>query len=186
MFHCHIKPFCGYFQEYSRDILVDKRLNRRDFLNLLTLLPLLQIQRRARAFDSSRLHENSGKPNVLSLLIDALSALHLPLHGYSRNTTPNLVRFADRATVFHQHHAAGNFTTPGTDSLFTGTYPWTHRALNLHGTITSDFEYRNFFHLPCRCFHFRLFTQFTARFLIPTVSRRSGHAETDRRAQPGR
>ena len=134
---------------------MDKRLNRRDFLNLLTLLPLLQIQRRASTFDSSRLPENSERPNVLILLFDTLSALHLPLHGYSRNTTPNLVRFAERATVFHQHYAAGNFTTPGTASLFTGTYPWTHRAFNLRGTVTSDFEHRNFFSIsPTEVFTF--------------------------------
>jgi len=126
---------------------VNQRLNRRDFLNLLTLLPLLQIRKKTKQIDSIRLHENLERPNVLILLFDALSALHLPLHGYSRNTTPNLVRFAESATVFHQHYAAGNFTTPGTASLFTGTYPWTHRAFNLRGTVTSDFEQRNFFSL---------------------------------------
>jgi arylsulfatase A-like enzyme len=84
---------------------------------------------------------------VLILLFDTLSARHLPLHDYSRNTTPNLVRFAERATVFHQHYAAGNFTSPGTASIFTGTYPWTHRAFNLRGTVSSDFERRNFFSL---------------------------------------
>ena len=126
---------------------MNKILSRRDFLNLLTLLPLLQIQCKTKQIDSNRLHENPVRPNVLILLFDALSALHLPLHGYSRNTSPNLVRFAERATVFHQHYAAGNFTTPGTASLFTGTYPWTHRAFNLRGTVTSDFEHRNFFSL---------------------------------------
>jgi len=45
-------------------------------------------------------------------------------------------RFASRATVYHNHHSAGNYTTPSTASLFTSTYPWTHRALNLSSLIS--------------------------------------------------
>jgi arylsulfatase A-like enzyme len=83
----------------------------------------------------------------LILVFDALSARHLALYGYHRETTPNLERFARRAVVYHNHHAGGNFTTPGTASLLTGTYPWTHRALNDAGVMGSAFEQRNIFSL---------------------------------------
>ena len=67
------------------------------------------------------------KPNVIILLFDAMSATNLSLYGYHRETTPNFKRFAERANVYHSHNSAGNFTSPGTASLLTGTYPWTHR-----------------------------------------------------------
>jgi arylsulfatase A-like enzyme len=44
---------------------------------------------------------------------------------------PNLERFAQRCFVYHNHSSAGNFTVPGTASLLTGLYPWTHRAVQL-------------------------------------------------------
>jgi arylsulfatase A-like enzyme len=79
-------------------------------------------------------------PNILILVFDTLSAKHVSFHGYGRQTTPNLARFAERATVYHAHYAAGNFTTPGTASLLTGTYAWSHRAFHLHGTVAESFE----------------------------------------------
>lgn len=71
----------------------------------------------------------------------------MSLYGYPRRTTPNLNRFAKEATVFHRHYAGGNFTTPGTASLLTGTFPWSHRALHLHGTTLDNHTNRNVFYL---------------------------------------
>ncbi len=86
-----------------------------------------------------------SKPNILFIVFDTLSARHLSLYGYRRRTTPNLERFAARATVFHAHYAAGNFTTPGTTSLLTGTYPWSHRAIHLWGTASPGYQDQNIF-----------------------------------------
>lgn len=74
-----------------------------------------------------------ARPHVLIFLFDALSAFNLSVHGYPRRTSPNLERFGEISTVYHFHHSAGNFTTPSTASLFTGVYPWNHRAFNLSG-----------------------------------------------------
>jgi arylsulfatase A-like enzyme len=60
---------------------------------------------------------------------------------------PKLSQLLERATVYHQHYASGNYTTPGTASLLTGTYPWTHRALKLFDTVTQQSERLNIFHL---------------------------------------
>lgn len=89
----------------------------------------------------------SGKilPNILLLVFDTFSAHHISLFGYRRNTTPNIAKFANRAMVYHQHHSGGNFTVPGTASLLTGTYPWTHRALHFFGTVQDKFNDRNLF-----------------------------------------
>lgn len=89
--------------------------------------------------------QSGTAPNVLVILFDAMSAANLSLYGYQRRTTPNLERFAERATVYHQHYSAGNFTTPGTASLLTGQYPWTHRAINQGGLIARPLTDRNLF-----------------------------------------
>ncbi len=74
---------------------------------------------------------SAGRPNVLLLTIDALSAQHMSLYGARRPTTPALAAFAQQATTFDRAYANGNFTTPGIASILTGTRPWTHRALQL-------------------------------------------------------
>ena len=73
-------------------------------------------------------------PNLLLLVFDALSATNMSLYGYPRHNTSEIEGFAERATVYHRHYAAGNFTNPGTKSLLTGTYPWTHRVLHLNSS----------------------------------------------------
>lgn len=94
---------------------------------------------------SRALQVPGGKKNVLILLFDALSAYNMSLYGYARQTTPNIDRLAKRAIVYHNHHAAGNFTTPGTASILTGTYPWTHRAIQYLGRTVPRFYARNMF-----------------------------------------
>ena len=122
-------------------------MTRRDLVRLLGLLPLASFQR---PMSSPRREPRQGahrRPNILILVFDAFSAQHTPLYGYRWSTTPHLSRFADRAVVFHSHYAAGSFTTPGTASLLTGTYPWSHRAVNLQGTVLDAFQDRSIFHL---------------------------------------
>ncbi len=72
-----------------------------------------------------------GRPNIVILTMDALSAQHMSLYGYSRPTTPKLAQFARGAMVFEHAYANANFTTPGIASILTGTRPWTNRALEL-------------------------------------------------------
>ena len=85
----------------------------------------------------------ADRPNIIIILFDALSARHLSLYGYPRKTSPNLERFAQWATVYHQHHSAANFTTPSTASLFTGTYPFTHRVFSINGMVASGIRPNN-------------------------------------------
>ena len=116
---------------------------------MLLLLPLLKPS----LFDRYKFSELDLKvkksdlqlPNILILVFDTLSAKHMSLYGYRRQTTPNIVEFSKRATVFHQHYSAGNFTIPGTASLLTGTYPWKHRGFHLNGTTEKSFVKKNVF-----------------------------------------
>lgn len=126
------------------------RLDRRGFLKLLPLLslvPLLEGEHHAAAVTRNGSPGREGPPNVCIILFDALSARNLSVHGYRRETTPNLARFAERATVYHSHYAGGNFTVPGVASLLTGTYPWTTRAFHHAGLVVESYERRNMFRL---------------------------------------
>jgi arylsulfatase A-like enzyme len=134
-------------------------LSRRDFLKLagmLSLAPLLN------GLPDIRAPQPAGglvPPNVIFLLFDAMSAANLSLYGYRRPTTPNFERLAGRATVYHNHHSAGNFTSPSTASLFTGVYPWTHRAFHLGGLVTRSLYPHNMFSLLGQAYHQMAYTQ---------------------------
>ena len=124
---------------------MNKNISRRDFLKLAgavsagALLPQVLYKLPT---NSATEHEE----NILIIIFDALSAHHLSLYGYSRETMPNLTRLAERGTIFHNHYSGGNFTTPGVATLLTGTYPWTHRAFNLGGeTVVKGREKNNLF-----------------------------------------
>ena len=87
----------------------------------------------------------TGLPNILCLVFDTFSAKHASFQGYPRETTPNMARFADRAYVYHRHYATGNFTAPGTASILTGVYPWSHRAMHINGLMQDEYGQKNLF-----------------------------------------
>ena len=92
------------------------------------------------------LSQSPDSKNVLIIVFDAWSAYNPSLFGYERETTPNIARLADRAVVYHNHFAGGNYTTPGTASLLTGTHPWSHRAFGHNSEVDEAFVEKNIFH----------------------------------------
>ena len=108
-----------------------RHFSRRDFLKLAALGPLAWYLSPLLGAKHKPQLAGSNKPNVIVLVFDAWSAHDLPLYGYQRNTVPNVMRFAEKATVYHNHFTAGSFTVPGTASLLTGLLPWSHRAFQL-------------------------------------------------------
>lgn len=123
-----------------------RQFNRRDFLKLAGIAPA--------GFFVPPLEQSLGiiqprqadRKNVLVVVFDAFSARHISLYGYERETTPNMARLAKRAKVYHNHYAAGSFTTPGTASLLTMTLPWTHRAIRFQGTVSNRYADKSVFH----------------------------------------
>jgi len=123
---------------------MNRLLDRREFLKLSGLLSLsYAIPRFGMVPRASQ--PTPGGQNVLLVVFDALSAHQTSLYGYHRQTMPNLDQLAERAIVYHNHFAGGNFTTPGTASLLTGTLPWTHRAINYNGTVDEPYVKKNIF-----------------------------------------
>jgi arylsulfatase A-like enzyme len=123
------------------------QISRRDFLKLGALLALANVGIARSLGQVGSATSKPSRPNILIVILDALSAKNMSLYGYSRQTTPNISRFAERATVYHHHYSGGNFTTTGTASLLTGTLPWTHHAFNLQGMVNDFSISRNLFHL---------------------------------------
>ena len=79
---------------------------------------------------------------------------------------PNLARFAEKASVYHQHHAGGNWTPAGTGSLFTGTYPWTHRSISNYSEVFDSFSNKNLFSIVNNSYNTLAYTQ---NFLVETM-----------------
>lgn len=119
-------------------------LNRRNFLKLAgaaastIFFPRLVSQ-------VNRMRNMDPRPNIIVLLFDAMTARNLSVYGYPRQTAPNLERFSQRSIVYHSHYAGGNYTIPGTATLLTGTYPWTHRAINYSGQVKHALVENNIF-----------------------------------------
>ena len=123
------------------------KVNRRDFLKFTSLLPVIASQWPLFLESNRSSGGSKTSPNILVILFDALSARNASIYGYQRATTPNLERFASRAIVYHNYYSPGNFTTSGTASLLTGTYPWTHRAIQMLGSIAPGVVPNNLFRL---------------------------------------
>jgi len=119
------------------------KLDRRAFLKLSAALSLGVATPRFLLMPANV--ESTDLKNILIVIFDAFSAYHIPFYGFPRNTTPNLSKLAEKAIVYHNHYANGNFTTPGTASLLTGTLPWTHRALGHNSGVTAGLSQRNIF-----------------------------------------
>jgi len=128
-------------------------LNRREFLKLAGVMGLCYAAPRGFSHLYKGQQQDIHSPNVLIVVFDAWSALNCSLYGYPRDTTPNIKRLAEKATVYHNHYAAGTWTIPGTSSLLTGALPWDHRAFGMHGmakgqvSISDDFGKNSLFHV---------------------------------------
>lgn len=68
-----------------------------------------------------------GRPNILFITFDALTARDMSLYGFNKETTPFMSRWAQSATVFTRLEGAANYTAPTTATLMTGKRVWTHR-----------------------------------------------------------
>jgi len=110
------------------------KITRREFLKLAALTSLSYALPKDIPAESSQGQIND-QPNVLVIVFDAWSASNISLYGYPRQTTPHLDQLADKAIVYHHHFAGGHFTPPGTASLLTGKWPWSHRAFNFYPTL---------------------------------------------------
>lgn len=83
--------------------------------------------------------------NVILVSIDTLRADRLDTYAayrdYARNrtTSPNIAAFANESVVFENAVTPAPFTLPAHVSLFTSTYPRTHRIVNTTDVIPEEY-----------------------------------------------
>jgi arylsulfatase A-like enzyme len=102
-----------------------------------------------------------GAPNVLFIVLDTVRAESLSTYGYSRDTSPNLTKLAQRGVRFDQARSCAAWTLPSHASMFTGrwpyelsahpdhpldaTYPTLAEVLRDHGYATAGFVGNTYF-----------------------------------------
>lgn len=87
---------------------------------------------------SSPLPPTSSASNVLLIVLDTVRADRTSLHGYARDTTPNLARLAKRGVVFENARAPAAWTLPTHASLLTGRWPF-ELSTRTHGPLDDTF-----------------------------------------------
>ncbi|MGH9336211.1 MAG: sulfatase, partial [Vicinamibacteria bacterium] len=74
-----------------------------------------------------RLVPEAHRPlNVVLVTADTLRADRLPIYGYDKVDTPNLLHMAESGVVFEQATTVVPLTLPSHASMFTGTFPMHH------------------------------------------------------------
>jgi arylsulfatase A-like enzyme len=107
---------------------------------VLGVLAVLSSGRRAweEARAWAHLPPPQGSGNVIVIILDAVRAANLSLHGYARDTAPHLVRWARRGVKFEQAIAPAPWTFPSHSSFFTGQWPY---KLSAHWQLALDASY---------------------------------------------
>lgn len=80
------------------------------------------------------------RPNVLLVMLDTLRADRVSCYGYSRETTPELNRFAAEAILYERAVPNGIWTVPSHASLFTGLAVRTHGMNHDHMFLNDEYS----------------------------------------------
>lgn len=68
------------------------------------------------------------RPPIVLIVFDTLRFDHLPMYGYPRATSPNLVALSKDSIVFETCLSAAPWTLPSITTMLTGLYPGQHMA----------------------------------------------------------
>lgn len=96
-------------------------------LVLVSIAAILLAIITATLFHRLRVLRIDSEPmNIVLIVMDTVSALHMADYGYDRVTTPELDRLAKTGLIFRNSFAAAPWTLPSHASIFTGLYPIVH------------------------------------------------------------
>jgi arylsulfatase A-like enzyme len=81
--------------------------------------------------------------NVILVTLDTVRADHLSPYGYIRDTSSNINKLAEKGIVFENNFVQMPYTPTSHWSIFSGTYPHTHKhyspgIVNGHGTLDDN------------------------------------------------
>lgn len=81
--------------------------------------------------------QTNSSPNILLITIDSLRPDHLGCYGYSKNTSPNIDKFAKDGVIFTQAIAQASWTLPSMVSIVSSAYPSTHKVYTWYTSLSS-------------------------------------------------
>lgn len=81
--------------------------------------------------------------NIILITFDALSAKHTSLHGFIRDTTPELNKLGRESYVFNNMYSSCNWTLPSLSSLLTGKQPTNHQMKNDYSFFIGNSQNEN-------------------------------------------
>ncbi|NIO20032.1 MAG: sulfatase-like hydrolase/transferase, partial [Candidatus Aenigmarchaeota archaeon] len=96
--------------------------------SVLAISSVLKQQPIFTSLNSNSSNPGPNRPNVILIVMDTVRADHLSLYGYERETTPNLRKLSEEATVYMNAIAPSDITVSTHASIFTGLYPSSHGA----------------------------------------------------------
>ena len=89
-----------------------------------------------------------NKPNIILIIVDALSAEDMSLFGYNIETTPKIEQFTQDWTIYSNAHSPSNCSVNIYPALITGRYPGSFCQNSRYGDkIRSSDEWINLFEL---------------------------------------
>jgi choline-sulfatase len=95
---------------------------------LLLLLGVFLLPSYAGRNELVRHDVGCGGCNVIVIVIDAARWDHFGVYGYSKNTTPNIDKLAEKSFVFENAISQATWTKPSVASIFTSFYPSRHNV----------------------------------------------------------
>lgn len=63
------------------------------------------------------------QPNIIIILMDTARASNFSCYGYTRETSPNIDKIAEKGILFENAFTTSDWTLPSHGALFTGLYP---------------------------------------------------------------
>jgi arylsulfatase A-like enzyme len=103
-------------------------MRRSEVLGLAMVISSLGACDRAPDAGSTGVRAQQALPDVVLIVLDTVRADHVSCYGYTRPTTPNLDALANTADRYAVARSTAPWTLPSHASLFTGLYPFRHRA----------------------------------------------------------
>jgi len=124
------------FKKSIQELSLDSRLDLRDLFNKIS-----KNQPKA-VFKDYYLNP----PNIFLILSDATYARRLSVYGHSKNTSPELEKFARESVLFRNFYSPSSATFQSVASLFTGKYVGNYPSLvnETRDTLCLSFKKMNY------------------------------------------
>ena len=139
-FDVDLSAYCGQIAKISFIFLKDSQ-DRNFSPRLLLWEPRIEIDETKKKIEETASEKpHFQKPiNILIYLVDCLRPDHLPFFNYKKNIAPFMDEFAKDSIIFKNAYAQGSWTRLSVGALFTGFYPFIHKATTLKSGLGSEF-----------------------------------------------